>query len=339
MPERHAAPAPVRPLTLSMLSRLSADRFTSGEALAQALGVSRRTVMVAAREAADLGVEVFAVPRKGYRLAAPIELLDLKAIHAAMGRLARRIDLDTVPVVESTNSAIAARLAQGAPSGIALAAEWQSAGRGRRGRSWSMPLGAGLMFSVGWRFARTAAELGGLSLAVGVAVARAIERLQGPAPARRVALKWPNDIVCDGGKLGGILIESQGDMLGPVAVTVGIGLNVALPEDFASGIDQPVMDVSTVCGGPVSRNRLLAGVLTELVAALDDFQSHGFAPFRQAWLQRHAFAGATVRVQPGDGTWFDATVTGVAEDGSLVVRRAGEDVLLHGGEISLRKKP
>ncbi len=335
MPDRPV----VRPLALALLSNLAADRFTSGEALAKLLGVSRRTVMTAAREVTDLGVEVFAVPRKGYRLAAPIELLDLKTIHAAMGKSARRIDLDLQPVIESTNSAIAHRLTQGAPSGIALAAEWQSAGRGRRGRSWFMPFGAGLTFSVGWRFARTAAELGGLSLAVGVAVARAIERFAEPAPAHRVSLKWPNDIVWDGKKLGGILIESQGDMLGPVAVTIGIGLNIGLPEDFSRHIDQPIADVNDACGKPVSRNLLLAKILVELVDALDNFQAHGFPPFRTHWLERHAFAGAQVRVQPGDGTWFDAEVIGVADDGSLIVRRAGEQVLLHGGEISLRKKP
>jgi BirA family biotin operon repressor/biotin-[acetyl-CoA-carboxylase] ligase len=336
MPDR-TAPV-LKPLTLALLSKLTAERFTSGEELARALGVSRRSIMTAAHEAGDAGVEVFAVPRKGYRLAAPLELLDLKSIHAAMGKAARRIDLDTVPVIDSTNSAIAARLANGAPSGIALAAEWQSAGRGRRGRAWAMPFGAGLTFSVGWRFAKTAAELGGLSLAVGVAVARAIEHFQAPQPQRRVLLKWPNDIVCEGKKLGGILIESQGDMLGPVAVTLGIGLNVRLPEDFAERVDQPIADVAYACGAPVARNALLARLLTELVATLDEFQAHGFAPLRDAWLQRHAFAGAAVRVQPGDGTWFDAVVSGVAEEGSLIVRRAGEDVLLHGGEISVRKK-
>lgn len=333
MPER-AAPV-LRPLTLALLSKLTAERFTSGETLAQTLGVSRRAVMTAAHEAHEVGVEVFAVPRKGYRLAAPLELLNLKTIHTAMGKAARRVDLDAVPVIDSTNSAIAARLARGAPSGIALAAEWQSAGRGRRGRAWAMPFGAGLTFSLGWRFARTAAELGGLSLAVGVAVARAIDHFQ---PAQPVQLKWPNDIVSDGKKLGGILIESQGDMLGPVAVTVGIGLNVHLPEDFASTVDQPIADVASLCSAPVSRNLLLARVLTELVSTLDTFQTHGFAPIRAAWLQRNAHAGAQVRVQPGDGTWFDAEVRGVGEDGSLIVLRAGEDVLLHGGEISVRKK-
>ncbi|MBL8513328.1 MAG: biotin--[acetyl-CoA-carboxylase] ligase [Betaproteobacteria bacterium] len=337
MPERAAASAaPVlRPLTLALLSKLTAERFTSGEILAQSLGVSRRAVMTAAHEAADVGVEIFAVPRKGYRLASPLELLDLKAIHTAMGKAARRVDLNAVPVIDSTNTAIAARLGEGAPSGIALAAEWQRAGRGRRGRAWAMPFGAGLMFSLGWRFARSAAELGGLSLAVGVAVARAIEHMR---PQHPVSLKWPNDILCNGKKLGGVLIESQGDMLGPVAVTIGIGLNVRLPEAFADSVDQPVTDVTTVCGAPVSRNTLLARMLIELVSVLDTFQAQGFAPLREEWQKRHAFNALAVRVHPGDGTWFDAEVRGVAEDGSLVVRRAGEDMLLHGGEISVRKQ-
>ncbi|MBL8520517.1 MAG: biotin--[acetyl-CoA-carboxylase] ligase [Betaproteobacteria bacterium] len=331
-----AAAAALRPLTFELLSRLSHERFTSGEALARTLGVSRHAVMAALHAAAAVGVEVFALPRQGYRLAAPLELLDLKRIHAAMGKAARRIDLDAVPVIDSTNSAIAARLSAGAPSGIALAAEWQHAGRGRRGRAWTAPFASGLTFSVGWRIARTAAELGGLSLAVGVAIARAIDHFK---PKRAVQLKWPNDVVCEGRKLGGVLIESQGDMLGPLAVTLGIGLNVCLPEEAAAQLDQPVTDVAFACGGLVSRNALLARLLTELVDVLDAFHAHGFHPLAAEWSRRHALAGAPVRVHPGNGTWYEAEVRGVADDGSLLVRRAGEELALHSGEISVRRRP
>jgi BirA family transcriptional regulator, biotin operon repressor / biotin---[acetyl-CoA-carboxylase] ligase len=325
----------MRALTIELLRRLSHAHFTSGAALATEFGVSRSVVSAALGEAGEVGLEIFSLPRKGYRLAAPLELLDLAAVRTAMGRAARRVDLDIVPLIDSTNTAIATRLAGGAPSGIALAAEQQSAGRGRRGRSWVAPFGSALTFTLGWRFARSAGELGGLSLAAGVAIARAINRLE---PAAPVALKWPNDIVAAGRKLGGILIEAQGDMLGPTAVAIGIGLNVSLTEAQAEAIDQPVTDVTRALGRPASRNDLLARVLVEMVGVLDTFQTHGFAAFADEWNALNALDGARVRLHPGDGTWFDADVLRVADNGALIVRCDGVERAVTGGEVSLRAR-
>lgn len=325
----------MRELTFSLLGQLSHERFVSGESLATAHGVSRASVSEALREARELGIELFSLPRKGYRLAAPLEMLNLDTVRTALGRHARRLDLDIVPVINSTNTALAARLASGAPGGTALAAELQTAGRGRRGRSWHAAFGHSLAFSLGWRFDKGAGDLGGLSLAVGVAIARAINALKPKTPIR---LKWPNDIVAGGRKLGGVLIEAQGEMLGPTAVVIGIGLNFNLPEAIEESIDQPVTDLARAVGKPVSRNALLASLLCELVGVLDQFQKDGFAPFMAEWTALHALAGAKVRVHPGNGTWFDAEVRRVAADGALVVAVDGGERTVSSGEVSVRSR-
>lgn len=324
----------MRALAFQLLRELSHERFLSGTALAQQFGVSRAAVSDALQEASAAGVEIFSLTRRGYRLAEPLDLLDLAAIRAALGAAARRLDLDLVDIIGSTNVEMMQRAAAGAPSGACLAAEMQTAGRGRRGRAWQSALGASLTFSCLWRFDRGAAHLGGLSLAVGLAVARALASL-GAAPGA-VALKWPNDVLAGHRKLAGILIESQGDMLGPTAVVIGIGINVRLPAAVREAIDQPSTDADTVIGSRIGRNALLAAVLAELVATLDLFQREGFAPFREAWLAAHALSGKAVRVLNGDGSSLEARVRGVRDDGALLVEHAGREIALSSGEVSLR---
>lgn len=327
----------MRPLAFRLLPELSHERFTSGARLAEKFGVSRSAISEALQEAGEAGVKIFSLTRRGYRLAEPLELLDVDRIRTHLGAALRRVDIEVVASIESTNTTLMARAAGGAPSGMCLVAEQQTAGRGRRGRAWQSAFGTSLTFSLLWRFNRGAAQLAGLSLVVGLAVARAL-RGMGAAGAQ---LKWPNDIVADVHKLGGILIETQGDMLGPTAVVIGIGLNVHLPpamlETIAGQVDQPVADVQSLCAGTVSRNRLLAEIISELVAALDQFQRDGFAAFRDEWLQLHALQGKPVRVLNGDGSGFDAIVRGVGEDGSLRVSRNGREVALSFGELSLRR--
>ncbi|MFN8986287.1 MAG: biotin--[acetyl-CoA-carboxylase] ligase, partial [Burkholderiales bacterium] len=238
----------VRPLTFTLLRELSAEHFTSGAALAAKYGVSRSAISEALKDASALGVQIFSLTRRGYRLAEPLQLLDIDVIRQRMGTSQRRLDLRIVDVIDSTNTAwlnqgnsgVAAGSTTTVPSGTCLAAELQTAGRGRRGRAWQSALGASLTFSLLWRFESGAASLGGLSLAVGLAVANALRALGIDAE-----LKWPNDIVVDDQKLGGILIETQGDMLGPTVAVIGIGLNVRLPESIRLAIDQPVTDIAT----------------------------------------------------------------------------------------------
>jgi BirA family biotin operon repressor/biotin-[acetyl-CoA-carboxylase] ligase len=329
----------MRPLALLVLARLSHQHFTSGALLATELGVSRSAVSDALKDAQAQHIEIFSLTRRGYRLAAPLELLDVGRVHQALGGVAPRLDVEIVPVLESTNTALLERAQQGAASGTCLAAEIQTAGRGRRGRKWQSRFAASLTFSLLWRFDKGAAQLGGLSLVVGLAVVRVL-RARG---IQNAMLKWPNDIVVNDQKLAGILIETSGDMLGPTAAVIGVGINMRLPPDVCASIDQPVTDVATWTPEGILRNDLLAALLRELVSVLDGFSGKGFGVFREEWLFCHALHGKTITVTQGTEI-YQATVSGVADDGSLTVvptpafrARYGNMVALSSAEISVRR--
>ena len=188
------------------------------------------------RELDAAGLEIYRVRGRGYRLPQPLSLLDRAAVERYLGRHAARFTLEIVDSAGSTNTLLMERAQAGAPSATVIAAEWQTGGRGRRGRAWHAGIGEALTFSLLWRFTQGASFLAGLSLAVGVALARAIEKL-GVADA---GLKWPNDVLWRGQKLAGILIELQGDALGPSLAVMGIGVNVRLSDAVRSRIDQEV---------------------------------------------------------------------------------------------------
>jgi BirA family biotin operon repressor/biotin-[acetyl-CoA-carboxylase] ligase len=320
-------------LTFQALRRLADGRFHSGEEVARELGRSRATLSEALKLAPRLGIELFSVRGKGYKLATPIEFIDVARVKGAMGAAAKRVSLEVVDEIDSTSSRLMERASGGAPPGTCLVAEWQSAGRGRRGRTWVAALGGSLTFSLLWRFERGAGHLGGLSLAVGVAVAKALAA----CGVRRAQVKWPNDVVCDFRKIAGILVETAGEMQGPSVAVVGVGVNYRLGERVLDRIDQPVTDVVQCSESPPTRNELLARLLAEMCATLEAFDSHGFPALRDAWRALHAYDGRRVRVMPGRDAAFDAEVVDVGSDGVLVVRRPeGQLVSLASAEISLR---
>jgi BirA family biotin operon repressor/biotin-[acetyl-CoA-carboxylase] ligase len=318
-------------LTFLALRRLADGRFHSGEDVARALGRSRATLSEALRCVPQLGVDIFSVRGKGYRLAQPIEFLDAAAVNAELA--ATRIRLEVVDEIESTSTRLLELAAAGAPSGTCLAAEWQSAGRGRRGRTWLASLGGSLTFSLLWRFDRGAGHLGGLSLAVGLAVARALAA----CGVERAQVKWPNDVVADLRKLAGILVETSGEMQGPSVAVIGVGVNFRLADRVVDRIDQPVTDVAR-CASPLpSRASVLARLLRELASVLEAFERDGFAPLREPWLAMHAYQGKRVRVLPPRDPPFEAQVVDVAPDGALrVATDDGRSVALSSAEISLR---
>ena len=322
-------------LTFRALRALSDGRFHSGEDVARALGRSRATLSEALRVAPEMGVDLFSVRGKGYRLASPIEFLDAQDINARLKTRGSRVTLELADQVDSTSTRLLERAAAGAPCGTALAAEWQSAARGRRGRSWVASLGGSLTFSLLWRFERGAGHLGGLSLAAGVAVARALTS----CGVERARVKWPNDVVVDLRKVAGILVETSGEIQGPTTVVAGVGVNYRLGERSMDRIDQPVADVAGCATPPPSRAELLAALLAELALALEGFERRGFASVRDEWRAMHAYQGRAVRVHPAGEAAFDAEVTDVAPDGALLVRATdGRTVALASAEISLRAK-
>ncbi len=322
-------------LTFLALRALADGRFHSGEAMARSFQRSRATLSEALKRAPEMGIELFSVPGKGYRVAEPIDFLDAAAISSELARHDKRLRLDVVDEIESTSTRVLQLAAAGATSGTCIAAEWQSTGRGRRGRAWISRLGGSLTFSMLWRFERGAGHLGGLSLAVGEAVARALSECGVP----RVQVKWPNDVVVDLRKLAGILVETSGEIQGPSVAVIGVGVNHRLSERVLDRIDQPVTDVWQCAGSPPSRSDLLARMLVTLASSLDAFDRSGFSASRDAWRALHAYQGRRVRVTPGRDAPFDAEVVDVAPDGALVVSTAdGRTIPLASAEITLRAK-
>lgn len=314
------------------LRALADGAFHSGEDIARKLGVTRSAVWYGIRDISGAGFDVEKVRGRGYRLEQAVSLLDAERVKATLGKAAGRIALEICDTVESTNTQLMQRAGQGACSGLALAAESQSAGRGRRGRVWHSGIGSTLTFSLLWRFAQGARELAGLSLAVGLALARALRT----AGAREVQLKWPNDVVLPGGKLAGILIEVQGDVLGPSAAVIGIGVNVRADTRVLAAVDQAVADLESVTGAPVDRNVLLGGLLEELAAMLDIFAAQGFSPLREEWQSLHAHQGQQVRLALPDGQSIIGVARGVADDGALLLDTKNGVLRYHSGEVSLR---
>jgi BirA family transcriptional regulator, biotin operon repressor / biotin---[acetyl-CoA-carboxylase] ligase len=323
---------PMKPLTSSVLRRLADGEFHSGEALAKSLDFSRASVWNAIRDLESAGIEVYKVHGRGYRLPYPITLLDPAAIGRHLGDQAARFTLDVRDAVASTNTALLERAAEGAPGGTVLAAEWQSGGRGRLGRVWHAGVGEALTFSLLWRFARGAGALAGLSLAVGVAIARALAA----SGVSGVALKWPNDVLWQDGKLAGTLTELSGDALGPTAAVVGIGLNVRLSQATRSRIGQAAADLESAGGAAPDRNLLLARLLRELARALQAFEKDGFAPFRAEWQGLHAQQDRRVTLFLPDGTRRTGSARGAAEDGAFLLETRSGTERFHSAEVSLR---
>lgn len=322
----------MKPLAFAILHQLSHLSFRSGETIAGELGISRASVWLALKEIDAHGIQLFRLAGKGYRLREPIQWLLLDEIQRQLGDKANLFDLEIVPVAESTNTALMQKTALGAAHGSCLIAELQTQGRGRRGRAWQSSLGGSLAFSLLWRFNQGAGFLSGLSLVAGIALMRAFNQLAFPG----ISLKWPNDILHERRKLAGILIELQGDMHGPCAAVIGIGINIKLPEQARSEIDQPVTDLATISLGVPDRNHLLASLLSHLADALEQFQDSGFSGFQEEWISYHAYHGEAVTLLMPDGRKEPGIVTGVAPDGSLLVTHEGQERRFNSGEISLR---
>lgn len=321
------------PSTCFDLLRLLADaQFHSGAFLARELCASRADLALAMDELRDFGLKVSKVPGRGYRLAEPYYCLDAAAVRAQLGANARHFHLELLDVCASTNTLLLASARAGAASGSVIACELQSAGRGRRGNSWQSGLGGSLTFSLLWRFAQGSAGLSGLSLAVGVAAARALDSVG----AEGVQLKWPNDLLHAGRKLCGILIELHTDDPESTAAVIGIGLNLRLQPSLRDTIAQAVTDLASIANAVPQRNRLLAAMLAELAPVLEQFAVNGFAPLREEWTARHAHQGKAVTLFSADGNRVTGRAVGVGEDGALLIETARGLERFVSGELSLR---
>lgn len=321
-----------------LLSMLADGAFHSGEVLAKRLRISRGGIWKLVGSLRSLGIEVQSVPRQGYRLARAVDLFDkptlLQAFAPAVRTLLDRVDI--LLTVDSTNRYVADNAVVAAGRGQVCIAELQNAGRGRRGRSWVAPFGAGICLSVGWQFLESPPTFSALSLAVGVAAIRALHRFG----ADEAGLKWPNDLAWRNRKLGGILIEMRGESAGPSHVVIGIGLNMHMPAAVRLALAEQqaalIADVHDMLRERTpSRNALAGALVEEVVAMLQTFTEKGFAPFLEEWTRLDTLANAPVKVISGAGTIL-GMARGVEVDGALLVDVDGQVRRFVSGEVSLR---
>lgn len=316
-----------------LLEQLSDGSFHSGEELAQLLGVSRTAIWKQIDSLrSDYQLDIHAVRGRGYRLADSLELLNVKQITEALSTQQQSLlsQLQLHVSVDSTNSHLKQQMQQGIGSGSACLSEYQSAGRGRRGRSWVSPFGCNLYLSLYWRFERSMTEIGGVSLAVGSVIARVLSE-----QTANVALKWPNDVLVEGKKIAGILVDVQGAADGPVDAVIGIGVNLHVPAHASQQIDQPWTDLQQQGDKAISRNQFAARLLGELLDAMQLFQHHQLAPFIPRWRQYDLLHGEKVTLFHPRRK-IHGIHKGIADDGSLLLEVNGKLYSFQSGEVSLR---
>lgn len=318
------------------LIRLLADGdFHSGEELGRLLGVSRAAIWKRLQLLQSLlGLRFESIRGLGYRLTGGIELLDGKRVRAALPAVADNWlqSLEIHSLIDSTNRRAAQLAQRGVDSGVVIVAEQQTAGSGRRGRRWVSPFGRNIYCSMLWTFDGGVSALEGLSLVVGLVVARIIA----PLTDYSVQLKWPNDVLVEGQKVAGILLEVVGDVGGRCTVIIGVGLNVNMTgASEADDIDQAWSDVLSVANSPVSRTELLSALIAGLVEALHLFVQNGFSAFRDEWSCRDYLFGRVVAIESG-GKTQSGSAQGLDASGALLLEINGSVQAIHGGEVSVR---
>ncbi len=269
---------------MQQIIQLLADgKFHSGEELGQSLQMTRSAICKHVQKISRLGVEIHRVKGRGYCIPQGIELLDLAVIRSYLSApLAIHSTILILPEIDSTNQYILDRRLV-LPSGFMLFTEYQSAGRGRRNKTWLSPFGANLYFSLLWNFDKDPSELGALSLATGIAVANALERYG----IAQVQLKWPNDILYNYKKISGVLIEMTAETYSRTQVVIGIGLNISMPPGII--IKQNLTDMATITGQKPKRNQLAALLIEEVIDMLSIFQQKGFNAFVKHWQALDAY--------------------------------------------------
>lgn len=330
-------PPPDAPLAARLFAQLADGSFHSGEQLAKRLKVSRSAVWKAARSLRAVGLSLQAVRNRGYSLGRPATPLDAAAIRERLPpELRRQVrSLETVWSIASTNSALLARPGPEGGSSEVLLAEYQSAGRGRRGRPWLAPPGGAVCLSLSWTFREVPPDLGALGLVIGVCALRAL-RTEGLSS---VALKWPNDLLVGERKLAGILIDLRAEGAGPAHVVIGIGLNVALGEQVLAKIAQagtPATDLASAGLPAPSRNEIAAGLVRECLRGLVEFERHGLKPFAAEWHSADALRGRAVDVRAMEGTTERGLARGIDVHGALMVETPQGVRRFISGEVTVR---
>jgi BirA family transcriptional regulator, biotin operon repressor / biotin---[acetyl-CoA-carboxylase] ligase len=325
-----------RALSERVFAALADGQFHSGQDLARSLGVTRSAIWKAARKLRELGSALHAVRNRGYRLMGGGEPLNADLIHGGISKSlrARVRRLGVSWMVSSTNTVLLERSAPPLGECDVALAEFQSAGRGRRGRTWLASPGGAVCLSLSWTFAQLPRDAGSLSLAIGVCVLRALNRLG----VSELHLKWPNDVLLGDAKLGGILVELRAEACGPAHAVIGIGVNVALSAPLIKQISATGLtaaDLTRVGIPRHSRNTIAAHIIDACMAGLLDFEREGLRAFMEEWRRADALRGRAVSVMNGEER-TRGFARGIDATGALLVEAPQGLRKFVSGEVSIR---
>ncbi|MBA2815053.1 bifunctional biotin--[acetyl-CoA-carboxylase] ligase/biotin operon repressor BirA [Candidatus Pantoea persica] len=312
-------------IPLKLVEILADGEFHSGEQLGESLGMSRAAINKHIQTLKSWGLDIYTLTGKGYSLPAPMQLLDKEAILSQL----KQPNLAVIPVIDSTNQYLLDRM-NTLSSGDACIAEYQQAGRGRRGRQWFSPFGANLYMSMYWRLEQGPAAAMGLSLVIGIVMAETLQQLG----AQDVRVKWPNDLYLQDRKLAGILVELTGKTGDAAQIVIGAGINLAMRGAEAAQISQGWINLQEA-GIEIDRNNLAARLINSLREALPVFERDGLTPFTERWKVLDNFFGRPVKLLIGEREIY-GVAQGIDKQGGLLLEQDGELKSWVGGEISLR---
>ncbi|KZK67964.1 biotin--[acetyl-CoA-carboxylase] synthetase [Shewanella baltica] len=309
-----------------ILALLSSGQFVSGEQLATELGISRAAVNKHIDALETYGVAIYSVKGRGYKLANPISLIDASRLVQSIDNRCFYFD-----EIASTNGFMLSHTTE-LKNGDVCVAEYQSAGRGRRGRTWVSPYGHHLYFSLFWTFPQGMAQAMGLSLVVACTLVEVLKSFG----VENIGVKWPNDIYLDNKKLAGILIEMSGQADSQCQLIIGVGVNMAMSEEQGKGIDQPWSDLSDLVDMP-DKTALVIELQKQLKRDIQLFEREGLAAFKARWQAADLFFGREIRLLMADN-FVDGICRGVDEQGAVLLETADGVQAFIGGEISLRAR-
>ena len=316
-----------------IITALANGEWHSTAGLAQSLVVDAQTLAQALHGLARFGLRLDAGLGASHRLNGGLELYNSYLIYKELLEHARKhiTQLEIHWETDSTNERLLAQSVTENIHGHARLAEFQTAGRGRHGHPWTASFGCGLCLSLGWRFQQGMAADNSLSLAVALALTRALRRFG----AEDVTLKWPNDVLWQDRKLAGILVERRWRADRVCDTVIGLGLNLKFPVHFTQALEAGWADLRHVLGRAVSRNAVAAAVLNELCAVLSEYAHAGFAPFVDEWRRHDGLRGRAVTVQTSAGS-IGGTAAGISEEGAFLVDVGEERREFYSADVSVR---
>lgn len=310
---------------------LAEGKFVSGQKLGDELNISRTAISKHIKALNVMGLDIYSVTGKGYKLSEPLNLLSKRKIAESLGNSDDVFNIEVHSLIDSTNSYLMRRLPNQLSQGQVCLAEYQSAGRGRRGRQWISPFGSQIYLSIYWYLEQGLSAAMGLSLVAALAVSDAIYELSNI----QVQLKWPNDIYLDGVKLAGILIDLEGQAFEPSHSVIGIGLNLNMPVESALKIDQRWTDLKSHYKSEIDRNDLAAKLIHHLLKRLKQQQNTGLSAMLDEWHKHDYYLDKPVKLITGQRETM-GICRGVNNQGAMMLEIEGKMKPIYGGEVSLR---